>query len=404
MRTLILFQSFLGAIPAQVHANVRKPILNTVNFSHVVQLSSEWNGERENIHFKKTCNNGNPLLLATTTGETPFYLNLHVGDVGHTLILGPTGSGKSTLLTMLEASFLRYPKSGVVIFDKDKSALNLTRNVKGSFYELGVEEEEEGNVILQPLKIKTNEDVNWAVEWIKEILLVNNIVPEVKMVEEIRNTLTNIQHTKNDNDKTMSYFYNLIQDETVKNVIQAYTKNGAYGSIFDGNEDYIEESRWVMFEMGEIMKRGEEVVIPAMSYLFHKVEQAFDGNPKLIVIDEGWQVFKNKMFTEKVMEWLRTLRKKNCSVIFATQEISQMDGIKGLIDTLINACMTTIYLPNPSALKISDIYQKFGLNEEEIKLLTKLQMKKDYYYKNVNGSRVFNLELDAEQLNIIRGE
>jgi len=37
-----------------------------------------------------------PLLYAETTGATPFRLNLHVGDLGHTLMIGPPGAGKST--------------------------------------------------------------------------------------------------------------------------------------------------------------------------------------------------------------------------------------------------------------------------------------------------------------------
>ena len=47
-----------------------------------------------------------PLLYCQTTGNTPFRLNLHYTDVGHTLIVGPTGSGKSVLLGTLQSAFL----------------------------------------------------------------------------------------------------------------------------------------------------------------------------------------------------------------------------------------------------------------------------------------------------------
>ena len=35
------------------------------------------------------------LLFGKTEGSTPFRFSLHVGDVGHTLVVGPTGAGKS---------------------------------------------------------------------------------------------------------------------------------------------------------------------------------------------------------------------------------------------------------------------------------------------------------------------
>jgi type IV secretion system protein VirB4 len=51
------------------------------------------------------------LAYEATTGVTPFRLNLYVGDVGHTLVVGPTGSGKSTLLAFLLAQHFRYPNA-----------------------------------------------------------------------------------------------------------------------------------------------------------------------------------------------------------------------------------------------------------------------------------------------------
>jgi ABC-type molybdenum transport system ATPase subunit/photorepair protein PhrA len=50
-------------------------------------------------------------MLTATDGATPFRLDLHVGDVGHTMIVGPTGAGKSVLLATLAAQWLRYVMS-----------------------------------------------------------------------------------------------------------------------------------------------------------------------------------------------------------------------------------------------------------------------------------------------------
>ncbi|MBE9173346.1 conjugal transfer protein TrbE, partial [Cyanobium sp. LEGE 06143] len=110
-------EAWLGSLPGHVYANVRQPILNTLNLAHMVPLSAVWAGDRQNRHL------GAPALIeARTDGTTPFRLNLHAGDVGHTLILGPTGAGKSVLLAMLALQWQRYAHAQVFVFDKGRSA------------------------------------------------------------------------------------------------------------------------------------------------------------------------------------------------------------------------------------------------------------------------------------------
>src|SRR5204863_151866 len=95
---------------------VRRPMLHTLNLADLLPLTSIWPGLECNPcpAYPK----GSPsLLYAATAGATPFRLNLHVSDVGHTLILGPTGSGKSTLVGLLMAQFFRYPGAQVFLFE-----------------------------------------------------------------------------------------------------------------------------------------------------------------------------------------------------------------------------------------------------------------------------------------------
>ena len=76
-------------------------------------------------------------LYGATAGSTPFRLNLHVGDVGHTLIFGPTGAGKSTLLATLSrrssgATRTRASRA----FDKGRSLFALAHAAGGAHYDL----------------------------------------------------------------------------------------------------------------------------------------------------------------------------------------------------------------------------------------------------------------------------
>ncbi|MGN6500551.1 MAG: conjugal transfer protein TrbE, partial [Tsuneonella sp.] len=110
-------EAWLSSLPGQAYANVRQPLVHTLNLAHLMPLSSVWAGPVANRHF-----GGPPLLYAQTSGSTPFRFSTHVGDVGHMLVVGPTGAGKSVLLALIALQFRRYTDSQIYIFDKGYSA------------------------------------------------------------------------------------------------------------------------------------------------------------------------------------------------------------------------------------------------------------------------------------------
>ncbi|MCP5414613.1 MAG: hypothetical protein H6961_08385 [Chromatiaceae bacterium] len=107
-------EAWLGTLPGNYWANVRRPVMHTLNLSHLLPLSTIWAGERFNPCDKYPPNSP-PLMMGATEGSTPFRVNFHVSDVGHTVILGPTGTGKSTLLQLaaLRPADTRTPRSSV---------------------------------------------------------------------------------------------------------------------------------------------------------------------------------------------------------------------------------------------------------------------------------------------------
>ena len=108
-----------------------------------------------------------PLLYAATTGATPFRFNLHVGDLGHTLMIGPPGAGKSTFLGLVTAQWFRYPRAQVFAFDKGYSLLCLTKAAGGDFYDIGGEKTQWAFCPLR--EIDTPSDVAWAVDWLEAL-------------------------------------------------------------------------------------------------------------------------------------------------------------------------------------------------------------------------------------------
>ena len=131
-----------------------------------------------------------------------------------------------------------------------------------------------------------------------------------------------------------------------------------------------------------------------LSYLFHRIGDRLDGRPTLLIIDEGWLALDDDAFAEQLREWLKTLRKKNASVIFATQSLSDIDG-SAIAPAIIESCPTRLLLPNERAIEpqITAIYRRFGLNDRQIEILARATPKRDYYCQSRRGNRLFELGL-----------
>src|SRR6202012_995377 len=160
--------AWLGSLPGHVYANVRQPPISTLNLAHMIPLSAVWAGPERDEHFDAP-----PLLHGKAEGSTPFRLSLHVGDVGHTLIVGPTGAGKSVLLALMALQFRRYPKSQVFAFDFGGSIRAAALAMAGDWHDLGgaLSEDVLDPVALQPLaRIDDVGERGWAAEWISAIL------------------------------------------------------------------------------------------------------------------------------------------------------------------------------------------------------------------------------------------
>ncbi|HVV49362.1 MAG TPA: DUF87 domain-containing protein, partial [Polyangia bacterium] len=361
--------AWLGSHPGNVYANVRRPILHTVNLAQLIPVSAVWAGSDGNAHLEKVSGVGTPHLHCSTGGDTPFRLDLAVQDVGHALIVGPTGAGKSTLLGILALQFLRYPNARVVIFDKDRSARATTLAVGGSYYEPG---SEAAGLAFQPLaRIDDRAERLWATQFVLNLFAAQNcpLTPTIKA--RVAQEITNLASTPQ-RHRTLSVLIGLLGQE-LGAVIKPYTidpNGGRFGQIFDAETDQLRLSSWLHFEMGHLMGLGPEVIVPALEYLFHRVEGAFDGSPTLMILDEAWLFLRHPIFMLRLQDWLKTLRKKNVYAVLATQEIADA-AQSPILPTILSACPTKIYLPNEEALtpQIASAYTGFGLTDTEMEIL-----------------------------------
>ncbi|KQT61208.1 MULTISPECIES: conjugal transfer protein TrbE [unclassified Aureimonas] len=408
--TINAVDAWLGSLPGHVYANVRQPPLSTLNLAHMIPLSAVWAGPERDEHF-----NAPPLLFGQTEGSTPFRLSLHVGDVGHTLVVGPTGAGKSVLLALMALQFRRYRHSQVFAFDFGGSIRAAALAMGGDWHDLGgsgaaseaidasrmwdaIDRAEapssaaDVGVALQPLaNVDDATERRWAADWIASILAREGvaITPDVK--EHIWTTLSSLASAPAE-ERTITGLAVLLQSNDLKQALRPYCVGGAHGRLLDAEAEYLGSATVQAFETEGLI--GTDVAPAVLAYLFHRIEDRLDGSPTLIIIDEGWLALDDEGFAGQLREWLKTLRKKNASVVFATQSLSDIDG-SAIAPAIIESCQTRLLLPNERAIEpqITAIYRRFGLNDRQIEILARATPKRDYYCQSRRGNRLFELGL-----------
>ena len=389
--TLNAVEAWLGSLPGHAYANVRQPILHTLNLAHMVPLSAVWAGEAENDHLDAPA-----LIQAQTDGTTPFRLNLHAGDVGHTLVVGPTGAGKSVLLSLLALQWKRYEGAQVFLFDKGRSARAATLCMGGAHIDLGGARAPS----LQPLKdIDTEHGASFAADWLAGLCTNEGVAMTPDLKAKLWEAIQSLSSAP-EPERTLTGLSLMLQDDTLKSALHPFTLEGPHGRLLDADHESLALADTVCFEMEELM-HAKGAVAPVITYLFHRLEARFDGRPTLLILDEAWLFLDDPMFAARIREWLKTLRKKNVSVVFATQSLADIAN-STIAPALVESCPTRIFLPNERAQEPQsrETYQRFGLNARQIELISRATPKRDYYYQSPLGARVFDLGLGPIALSV----
>ncbi|HEY9236705.1 MAG TPA: conjugal transfer protein TrbE [Phenylobacterium sp.] len=382
-------EAWLGSIPGEPYADVRRPMISTLNLADLLPVSAVWAGPA-----RDACLDGAPLVVARTTGATPFRLALHVGDVGHAMVVGPTGSGKSALLSFLALQWFRYPRSRVIFLDKGRSARAATLAAGGVWRSL----EPGDSFSLQPLaEIEAPSERAWAAEWIAEAVRAAGVEPDPGAREEIWASLNAMAEAPR-GQRTLTVFCAMVQDRAVATALEPLTLQGAHGHLMDGAGDELVESCFDTFELESVMA-ARSASVPMLNALFHRLERGFDGRPTLLILDEAWLFLDDTVFAAKIREWLKTLRKKRVAVIFATQSLEDV-AASPIAASLIESCPTQVFLPNPRALEPGGAqhYRAFGLNQRQLELLALATPKRSYYWRQPGGRRLFDLKLSGLSL------
>lgn len=287
--TINAVDAWLGSLPGHAYANVRQPPINTLNLAHMIPLSAVWAGPEQDEHFAA------PLLFGKTEGSTPFRLSIHIGDVGHTLIVGPTGAGKSVLLALMALQFRRYERSQVFAFDFGGSIRAAALAMRGDWHDLGggLTEGADDSVSLQPLaRIDDVAERAWAADWLTAMLGRESvsITPEVK--EHLWSALV----------ARLRAARRAHADGPIGPPAIQRSQAGASALLrrWPLRPPARRRSRTSRPGLGQAFETegliGTGAAAAVLAYLFHRIEDHLDGRPTLLIVDEGWLALDDEGF------------------------------------------------------------------------------------------------------------
>lgn len=388
VETINTLDAFLGSLPGHGVENVRRPLLNTMNFADLLPTSTIWTG-LNHAPCPMYPPEAPPLMQCVTHGSTPFRFNLHVRDLGHTLMLGPTRAGKSTMLALIALQMRRYAGMSVYAFDKGMSMYPTTKAVGGQHFAVA---SDDSALAFCPLQfLATKGDRAWAMQWIDTILALNGVITTPAQRNEIGSTIINLHQS---GARTMSEFCLTVQDTSIREALKQYTVDGMMGHLLDAQEDGLELSKFTTFEIEELMNLGEKYALPVLLYLFRRIERSLQGQPAAILIDEAWLMLGHVAFRDKIREWLKAFAKKNCLVLLSTQSLSDAAN-SGILDVIVESTATKIFLANPHARDedAAALYRRMNLNARQIDIVASAVPKRHYYCVSEGGRRLYDAAL-----------
>ena len=382
-------EAFLGSLPGHLTENVRCPMVSQEILADLLPLSAPWQGEAVAPHAGLGPGASPLMQCRLAHGKGVFYLNLHEGDLGNTIVAGPPGSGKSVFLGALILNYLRYLGSRVFVFEKGWSFYALTRAAMGEHVRF-----DNARASFCPLReLNTPLSLDYAMEYVELISRLSGHEVTVEERLEIARALKLLASRPAD-AHSLSDLHLLLSSQTLRQAVEAYTVKVNPGSLLDGLDNPSFKQRLTVFECSTLFEQSRRFLLPVLKQVFHLIESALNGKPVLIVIDEAWMMLEEPVFARELLKWFKTLRKHNVAVVMATQSLTDI-ATSGLFEPFLDCAKTRIFLPNYDAggEVLSPVYREMGLNSRHISTITTAEPKRQYFMKKGTHSALFELIL-----------
>lgn len=387
--------AFWGQFPGNEAYLVRRALISSANMASFGSLHGFALGQAQGNHW------GEAVTLLETTSATPFFFNFHHGDLGNFSVIGPSGSGKTVVMNFLAAQAQKFsPRT--ILFDKDRGAELFVRGIGGRYDSIRSGEPTGFNPLALP---DTPGNKAFLRDWLGVLLKAEGSEEEQTIAGAVDAAYANDASLRR-----LRHFKELLsgsrrpQPGDLADRLGAWIGEGENAWMFDNSEDKLDLSARVLgFDMTALLE-NPKLRTPTMMYLFHRIEERLDGKPTMILIDEGWKALDDEIFAARIRDWLKTLRKRNALVGFATQ--SARDALESRISTaLVEQTATMVFMPNSRA-RPEDYCDGFGLTEHELALIRTLPAhSRCFLVRQPDASVVVRLDLSGapEVLTLLSG-
>ncbi len=387
--------AFWGQFPGNESYLVRRALISSANMASFGSLHGFALGQAQGNHW------GEAVTLLETTSATPFFFNFHHGDLGNFSVIGPSGSGKTVVMNFLAAQAQKFsPRT--ILFDKDRGAELFVRGIGGRYDSIRAGEPTGFNPLSLP---ETPGNKAFLRDWLSVLLKAEGPEEDQTIAAAVDAAYANDASLRR-----LRHFRELLsgtrrpQPGDLADRLSAWIAEGENAWLFDNAKDELDLSARVLgFDMTALLE-NPKLRTPTMMYLFHRIEERLDGKPTMILIDEGWKALDDEVFAARIRDWLKTLRKRNALVGFATQ--SARDALESRISTaLVEQTATMVFMPNSRA-RPEDYCDGFGLTEHELALIRTLPAhSRCFLVRQPDASVVVRLDLSGapEVLTLLSG-
>ena len=387
--------AFWGQFPGNEGYLVRRALISSANMASFGSLHGFALGQAQGNHW------GEAVTLLETTSATPFFFNFHHGDLGNFSVIGPSGSGKTVVMNFLAAQAQKFsPRT--ILFDKDRGAELFVRGIGGRYDSIRAGEPTGFNPLALP---DTPGNKAFLRDWLSVLLKAEGPEEDAMIAHAVDAAYANDASLRR-----LRHFKELLsgsrrpQPGDLADRLAAWIGEGENAWMFDNAEDRLDLTARVLgFDMTALLE-NPKLRTPTMMYLFHRIEERLDGQPTMILIDEGWKALDDEVFAARIRDWLKTLRKRNALVGFATQ--SARDALESRISTaLVEQTATMVFMPNSRA-RPEDYCDGFGLTAHEFALIRTLPAhSRCFLVRQPDASVVVRLDLSGapEVLTLLSG-